>query len=227
MRYRILRCAALTFAITLGPLLSLAPAFALAAVPQALSAATHEFAAQVLATGDHLQQPFAIVDKRTAVLTLFSASGRLLGSSSVLLGSVLGDHSVPGVGDRAQTGRLWPGDATTPAGRFASEPGHNKTGEAVVWLDYDLALAIHRLRPGTAQADRGRRLAAQAPDSKRVSAGCIVVPVAFYESVVQPLLGLQAGVVYVLPEHAETTILPKLVLLHSAPTLPSGANATR
>ena len=32
-------------------------------------------------------------------------------------------------------------------------------------------------------------------------AGCVVVPVAFYQAVVQPLLGSQRGVVYVLPEH--------------------------
>lgn len=203
MQCRILRRAALTLAITLGTGLGIAPVPSLAAASQALTSATRKFAAQVLATGDHSQQPFAIVDKRAAVLALFSADGQLLGSSSVLLGSVVGDHPVPGVGDRAQTGHLWPGDATTPAGRFDSAPGHNKAGEDVVWLDYDLALAIHRLRPGAAQADRARRLAAQAPASQRVSAGCIVVPVAFYELVVQPLLGRRAGVVYVLPERGQ------------------------
>lgn len=164
------------------------------------STATRRVAAQVLASGDHGQRPFAIVDKRAALLTLFSASGQVLGSSSVLLGSVVGDQSVPGVGDRAQTGQLQPGDATTPAGRFDSTPGHNHTGESVVWVDEDAAFAIHRLRPGTGQADRERRLAARDPGRKRVSAGCVVVPVAFYESVVHRLLGRRPGVVYVLPE---------------------------
>jgi len=37
-------------------------------------------------------------------------------------------------------------------------------------------------------------------DEKRISYGCIVVPVAFYDAVVRPSLGRQRGVVYVLPE---------------------------
>lgn len=169
------------------------------------SVAARQVAAQVLATGDHGQRPFAIVDKRAALLTLFSANGQVLGSSSVLLGSVVGDESVPGVGDRTQSGQLQPGDATTPAGRFQSTPGLNHTGEAVVWVDPDTAFAIHRLRPGAAQAERARRLAEYDPGRKRVSAGCVVVPVAFYESVVHPVLGRQPGVVYVLPEQGDWT----------------------
>ncbi len=166
----------------------------------AATVATRRVADQVMSSGDHLQQPFAVVDKRAAVLTLFSAGGQLLGSSPVLLGSTRGDHSVAGVGERTQTGRLQPGDATTPAGRFNSAPGRNRSGEAVVWLDPELAFAIHRLRPGAAQADRAQRLAARNPARQRVSAGCVVVPVAFYETVLHPLLGRQAGVVYVLAE---------------------------
>ena len=175
------------------------------AAQPAPSMAARRMATQVLATGDHGQRPFAIVDKRAALMTLFNASGQVLGSSPVLLGSVVGDESVPGVGDRTQSGQLQPGDATTPAGRFQSTPGLNHTGEAVVWVDPDTAFAIHRLRPGAAQADRARRLAEYDPARKRVSAGCVVVPVAFYESVVHPVLGRQPGVVYVLPEHGDWT----------------------
>ena len=32
-------------------------------------------------------------------------------------------------------------------GRFASAPGRNDKGEAIVWVDYDASFAIHRLRP--------------------------------------------------------------------------------
>lgn len=173
----------------------------------AASPATRRAADRVMTTGDHLQQPFAVVDKRAALLTLFSAGGHWLGSSPVLLGRVRGDHSVPGVGARTQTGRLQPGDATTPAGRFVSEPGLNRSGEAVVWLDAELAFAIHRLRPGATQADRAQRLAARNPARKRVSAGCVVVPVVFYETLLQPLLGRQKGVVYVLPEQDDEPAL--------------------
>ncbi len=228
MQHRHLRWATIQFAVALGAGVAGAANPAWGAPPTAPGAsegsstatmtakmpatrsATQHFAMQVLALGDHLQQPFAIVDKRAALLSIFSAGGQLLGSSPVLLGSVLGDHSVAGVGDRAQTGSLRPGDATTPAGRFRSEPGHNHTGEPVVWLDYELAFAIHRLRPGAAQAERARRLTARDPLRKRVSAGCVVVPVAFYDWIVQPLLGRQAGVVYVLPEHGAAAAAPKL-----------------
>jgi hypothetical protein len=174
---------------------------AAATAPQpAPSAAARETAARILASGDHGRRPFAIVDKTAALLSLYNADGRVLGTSSVLLGRVVGDHSVPGVGERTQAGRLRPEDATTPAGRFHSTPGQNLTGESVVWVEPETALAIHRLRPGAAHADRARRLAAPNPAWKRVSAGCVVVPVAFYESHVHPVLGRRPGVVYVLPE---------------------------
>lgn len=91
-------------------------------------------------------------------------------------------------------------ERTTPAGRFASQPGHNDKGEDIVWVDYDASLAIHRLRPAPAHERRAERLASPASDDNRISFGCIVVPVVFYDSVVAPTLGRQRGVVYVLPE---------------------------
>ena len=91
------------------------------------------------------------------------------------------------------------GDASR-AGRFASEPGRNDKGEEIVWIDYAAALAIHRLRPAPAQERRPARLASPTPDDNRISAGCIVVPVAFYDTVVAPTLGSGRGIVYVLPE---------------------------
>jgi len=91
-------------------------------------------------------------------------------------------------------------DRTTPAGRFASEPGRNLAGEDVVWVDYDAGIAIHRLRPAAAHQARPERMASAGADDNRISAGCVVVPVAFYEEKVKPVLGRQRGVVYVLPE---------------------------
>jgi hypothetical protein len=91
-------------------------------------------------------------------------------------------------------------ERTTPAGRFASTPGRNDKGEDIVWIDYAAALAIHRLRPAPAQERRPARLASATPADNRISSGCIVVPVAFFESVVAPTLGQRHGVVYVLPE---------------------------
>jgi hypothetical protein len=56
------------------------------------------------------------------------------------------------------------------------------------------------LRPGASYTPRSARLASGQVDDKRVSLGCVVVPEAFYDSVVRPLLGAGRGVVYVLPE---------------------------
>ncbi len=43
-------------------------------------------------------------------------------------------------------------------------------------------------------------MASSAADDNRISMGCIVVPVAFYDNVIQPVLGKSRSVVYVLPE---------------------------
>lgn len=158
----------------------------------------------VATTGDAAGLPYAVVDKRAARMLVFDAGGRLVGSTPVLLGAAAGDHTLPGTGERTQLNRLRPEDRTTPAGRFAAQAGRNAQGERVIWVDPEAAFAIHRVRPGPGAADRHRRLAAMAagaPASRaRVSAGCVVVPPAFFDRVVQPVLGRGRSVVYVLPE---------------------------
>lgn len=171
------------------------------AVPQ-VSTGIKLLAHRVLSANDPGQRPFAIVDKHTATIAVYLPSGALAGVSRTLLGQARGDHSVPGVGERTQTGRLRPQDLTTPAGRFESAPGRNRQGEAIVWLDYHCAFAIHRLRPGVSKAERARRLATSSVADKRVSAGCVVVPETFYDHTVAGLLGRGPGVVYVMPEEA-------------------------
>lgn len=156
--------------------------------------------AWVQRTGDAQGRPFAVVDKRSALIYVFHADGRLAGQSPVLLGSAPGDHSVAGVGERAQTGHVPEHERTTPAGRFEARPGENRTGEHVIWVDWQSAFAIHRLRPGFSYQARSGRLSAAGAPGRRVSWGCVVVPVAFYEGVVQPVLGAVRSVVYVLPE---------------------------
>lgn len=164
-----------------------------------------QLARRVLLADDHHGRPFAVVDKLAAQINVYFADGRLAGSSPVLLGLTPGDRSTSDVGLRTQTGRLRPEDRTTPAGRFDAEPGHNRSGEPIVWVDYDKAFAIHRLRPGLPQDRRAERLATSTVADNRISAGCVVVPVAFYEDVIQPVLGKGRSVVYVMPE--ETSVL--------------------
>jgi hypothetical protein len=158
-----------------------------------------QLARWVVDAGDHGGAPFAIVDKRGATLNVFDGNGKLLGASPALLGLTPGDGSMPGVAQRVQTG-LSLQDRTTPAGRFISEPGRNLKGERVVWVDYASAFAIHRMRPAPERERREERLASVTPDDNRITLGCVVVPVAFYENVVDPLIGRRHAVVYVLPE---------------------------
>ncbi len=148
---------------------------------------------------DNRGRPYAIVDKKTARLYVHAADGRLVGSSPVLTGFARGDDSVPGIGTRPVR-QIRPFERTTPAGRFESQPGRTPTGEANVWIDYDTALAIHRLRPGRSQPKRRAALASSDPAAHRQSYGCVVVPPAFFDAVVMSALGKARGVVYVLPE---------------------------
>ena len=70
----------------------------------------------------------------------------------------------------------------------------------MVWIDYDAAVSMHRVRPTNPDERRLERLASADADDNRISYGCINVPVAFFESVIWPVMSAARGVVYVLPE---------------------------
>jgi hypothetical protein len=198
----------------IAPVVALAPAvlaplppaiFGLLSVPVAPALGPYatpemrEAARLALVERDARGRPFAIVDKRHARVLVFHADGRLAGATAALVGLARGDFAAPGSQARAPND-LAPHERTTPAGRFDAEPGFNHLGEAVVWVDYDAALAIHRLRPAPAREMRPQRLASASPADNRISLGCVIVSTAFYDSVVAPTLGRQRSVVYVLPE---------------------------
>ena len=161
----------------------------------------------VMKTRDHHGRAFAIVDKKAARIFVFDGHGRLRGESAALLGQAPGDDSAPEVGEHTQQGFVPFAERTTPAGRFAAEPGVNASGEQVIWVDYDSAFAIHRLRPGRSRRDRERRLASLDPADHRASLGCVVVPVRFFEDVVQRWLGKSRVTVYVMPENGSAAEL--------------------
>ena len=199
---------ALLVGAALAPLLSAAaPAAALEPMDNrgfdlALESASDDaqYALQwIVGQGDNQGLPFVIVDKKGARIFVFAVNGSLRGASAALLGLTPGDHSVPGIEQRS-VASLRVDERTTPAGRFVSEPGHNLQGEAIVWIDYAAKLAIHRLRPADPKERRAERLVSATPDDNRISIGCVVVPVDFYDAVVAPVLGKSYGVVYVLPE---------------------------
>lgn len=166
---------------------------------ESASADARYAASRVLSASNHQGLPFVIVDKKDARIFVFGSDGQLRGASAALLGLASGDHSVPGIGAR-ELSRILPVERTTPAGRFLSRPGRNLQGEDVVWVNYGEGLAIHRLRPGSGLEQRAQRLSSSTPEDNRISLGCVVVPVAFYLSVVAPVIGKNASVVYVLPE---------------------------
>ncbi len=164
-----------------------------------VSPQARQLADWVAQTGDHAGAAFIIVDKKRASVFVFEPDARLRAHSAVLLGSALGDVSVPGIGTRPMA-QILPAERTTPAGRFVAERGRNTQGEDVVWVDYDAAVSMHRVRAGTPIERRAERLASPAIDDNRISYGCINVPVAFYESSIQPLFAQRKAMIYVLPD---------------------------
>lgn len=148
---------------------------------------------------DHRKHAFVIVDKQEARVYVFGPDGKLKDSAPALLGSAHGDHSVPGIGDKPLSA-IKPDEKTTPAGRFKAEPGKNTNGEDIIWVDYDAAVSMHRIRPLVAKERRLERLATLTVDDNRISFGCINLPVSFYEEVLSPTVHKYGAIVYVLPE---------------------------
>ena len=153
----------------------------------------------VYATQDNGDAPFVVIDKRQARLWVFDAQGRPQGSTPVLLGFARGDDTVPGIGDKPLS-RVRPGERTTPAGRFVAEHGRNLTGDDIIWVDYDAAVSMHRVKDVNRSDRREQRLRTRSIADNRISYGCINIPKAFYEQVLKPVVGRAQPVVYLLPE---------------------------
>ena len=163
------------------------------------SAQARQLVRWVLQSGDNKGLPFAVIDKKNARVTVLTASGQARGSSPVLLGLARGDDSVPGIGERKMAD-IRPEERTTPAGRFLAEHGRNANGEDIVWIDYDAAVSMHRVRANNKAERRLERLATPTPADNRISYGCVNVPAAFYERVIMKTFDVQNAVVYVLPD---------------------------
>ena len=158
-----------------------------------------EVANWVVSSGDNRKLFFVILDKINTKVFVFEPSGKLRSATPVLIGAARGDDSVDGIGGRP-IAQVQPQERTTPAGRFVAEPGRNATGEDVVWVDYDAAVSMHRVRTLEPKERRLERLASPTTEDNRISYGCINMPVEFYENVLKPAFNASYGVVYVLPE---------------------------
>jgi hypothetical protein len=188
----------LALAFSAGAMGAIQPAAQFGSEPA--SADARQVADWAFRSGDHGNRAVVVVDKKDAKVFVFDRSGRLQSATPALLGSARGDHTVPGVGTKPLS-QVLPAERTTPAGRFVAEPGTNAQGEDVVWVDYDAAVSMHRVRANVKAERRLERLASSTPSDNRISYGCINLPVAFYENVLSPAVRSKAGaVVYVLPE---------------------------
>ena len=86
----------------------------------ALEEASEEVRGQVdwiVTTGDNQKLPFLVVDKKRTLIFAYNKDGKILGSSPVLLGSAIGDVSIPGTGSK-ELSQILPEECITPAGRF-------------------------------------------------------------------------------------------------------------
>jgi hypothetical protein len=153
----------------------------------------------VTATDDNHEHAFILVDKKDARVYVFNPDGQLKDSAPALLGQARGDQILPGTADKPLA-EMKPDEKITPAGRFVAEPGVNADNEDVIWVDYDAAISMHRVRPMVERERRLERLATLTTDDNRISFGCINLPVSFYEDVAKPTVDKYGAVIYVVPE---------------------------
>jgi len=153
----------------------------------------------VVARHDNGRMPFMVLDKRDARLYVFKPNGELIDQTPVLLGAAHGDDTYPGIGD-VPIDKVKPYQRTTAAGRFVTRPGLDADHTDVVWLDYDAALAMHRVINKVKSERRLQRLASPNPKVRRISWGCINIPIAFFDTYISPVYGKRSGVTYVIPE---------------------------
>lgn len=181
--------------------------------PEGATADARRLVRWAMDSADHQGLPFAVIDKPAARIHVFSAQGQWLGSAPVLLGAALGDRSAPGIGQRPLS-QIRPEERTTPAGRFVTEPGRNLRGEDIVWIDYESAVSLHRVRSVQASERRQQRLASAGLSEKRISYGCVNAPETFYNQLIAPLFGQSPGVVYVLPDTEPFASVFKAASIH-------------
>jgi lipoprotein-anchoring transpeptidase ErfK/SrfK len=145
------------------------------------------------------KKAFVLIDKKQARMYVFDPQGKLKSQTPILLGKAVGDHTVPGIGNKPMS-QIQEDEKTTPAGRFLARPGRNTKGEDIIWIDYNAAVSMHRLRKVKEEEKRADRMATPEPDDNRISYGCVNVPAAFYNGVLRPTVSKQGAFVYVLPE---------------------------
>ena len=163
------------------------------------SPAAREMADWIVSRHDNGRLPFVVLDKHNATLYAFQPDGVALESTNVLLGQSHGDDTFPGIGN-VPISKVKPYQRTTAAGRFVTRPGLDEDKTDVVWLDYDAALAMHRVINKVKSEHRLQRIVSSDPRVRRISWGCINIPIDFFDRRISPVFGKHTGVAYVIPE---------------------------
>ncbi|HEX7890493.1 MAG TPA: hypothetical protein VF522_14115 [Ramlibacter sp.] len=153
----------------------------------------------VSSTRNAKKKAFVLIDKKNARMYVFDPQGKLKQDAPVLLGSAVGDTSAPGIGSKPLS-QIKEEEKTTPAGRFLARPGKNNHGEDIIWIDYDAAVSMHRIRKVKEEERRFERMATPESDDNRISNGCVNVPRDYYDKVLRPAVAKYGAFVYVLPE---------------------------
>jgi hypothetical protein len=166
---------------------------------ESASQEVRQMADWVVDSGDNRHLPFVILDKKEAKVFVFHAHGGLRGAAPVLLGITEGDDSFPGVGNKPLS-EVKPEEKTTPAGRFLAASDKNIKGADIVWIDYDSAVSFHAVVKGKSEERRAERLASPIVSERRISFGCVNVPVNFFKTTLHASFKKSDGMVYVLPE---------------------------
>ena len=172
---------------------------AVAIAPPQASGEVQQIYQDIMSTGDNKNMPFIILDKKQAKIYSFQKNGQLLGEAPALLGIAIGDYYYPGTGQKLMS-EIKVEERTTPAGRFHALLGYNSHGEEVLWVDFDMAIAIHIVVKGTVKDRRLERLQSPNPRDHRISFGCVNVPQEFYNNTISPYFIGKGGMVYVLPD---------------------------
>jgi hypothetical protein len=163
------------------------------------SVEARQMADWVVDSGDNRNMPFVILDKKEAKVFVFHPHGGLRGAAPVLLGITAGDDSFPGVGNKPLS-QVKPEEKTTPAGRFLAASDKNIKGADIVWIDYDSSVSFHAVVKGKPEERRAERLASPLPSERRISFGCVNVPINFFKTALHASFKKSDGMVYVLPE---------------------------
>jgi len=193
---------------------------------QAAPAEVKEVVSWIARSRDNARLPFLVIDKPSALVFAFDASGQLQGVAPVLLGMGTGDIMLA---PNATMSQMPPHTRITPAGRFVSKLAKDLKGKELLVLDYKAAFSMHPVVKGKPHERRADRLASVTAEDNRISFGCINVPVPFYNTVISPAFTGTHGIVYILPETSQASAMfrfnPVVGALASGPqqVTPAGA----